>query len=120
MKNIIALLLISVLACQGSEEPMPDQNPDSPLVGGWTEQDVKAEITLSNLGFLVETMILDGQEITIEKVLKSETQVVAGYNVRLTLAGELNGVPGTGAALIYTDLSQEKSLIDFSWEPKTE
>jgi hypothetical protein len=65
-------------------------------------------------------MILDGQEITIEKVLKSETQVVAGYNVRLTLAGELNGVPGTGAALIYTDLSQEKSLIDFSWEPKTE
>jgi hypothetical protein len=120
MKKRIALLLITLLACQGSEEPAPDPEPDGPLVGGWVQQDVKADITLSNLGYLVESLILDGQQIAIEKVLSSETQVVAGYNIRLTISGTLNGVSGVGTAVIYSDVSQEKFLVDFTWEPKTE
>jgi hypothetical protein len=120
MKKLFTLLLVSLLACQGSEEPMPEPLPDTPLVGGWADQDVKSDITLTNLGFLVENLLTEGQEITIETVLSAETQVVAGYNIRLTISGTLNGEPGIGTALIYSDVSQEKSLIDFTWEKQSE
>ncbi|MBA3272436.1 MAG: hypothetical protein H0T11_00990, partial [Chthoniobacterales bacterium] len=57
-----------------------------------------------------------GTPIRVVKVLKSETQVVAGTNFRLRIAAQRNGASTeTAEALVFRDLGGKRHLTSWRW-----
>ncbi|GEM_PF-4078503 len=97
MKFPLYIIYVFVLfGCVGNDAVAPPSDSGNTLVGGWTEQPLTWDTALSDLE-LLKTLVRESHPSwTLKTVQKVESQVVAGFQVRLTMT--------------YSDQEGEKSL----------
>ncbi len=100
-------------AAPGKPPPAPPEDAREPnIAGGFTEIDVDRPEATESLEYLTDLLAQRFPGYTVTDVEKAEIQVVAGYNVRLTLSYNNGEGPGTLVAKVYTDLTGNRRLLD--------
>lgn len=100
-------------AAPGNQAPAPPEEEREPdIAGGFTEIDVDRPEVTESLEYLTDLLAPRFPGYTVTDVEKAEIQIVAGYNVRLTLNYNKGGGPGTLVAKVYTDFAGNHRLLD--------
>lgn len=88
------------------------------IVGGYGESSVRDKDVVKAAGFAVKKEAgKTGKRITLVKIEKAETQVVAGVNYRVCMTvriGRKNAAEKSVTAVVYKDLKKHMSLS--RWE----
>lgn len=53
--------------------------------------------------------------LTVQRIVRAESQVVAGINFRICLSVKRNETPETAEAVVYQDLKGQMSLTSWTW-----
>ena len=90
------------------------------VVGGYMEISTKDERMVEAVKFAIKSKKED--KVTLEKVVKASSQVVAGTNYRVVLDVKVDGKPRTANAVIWARLDGSYQLSEWKWkdEPKEE
>lgn len=111
--RLIIFLLSALVLTGAAEAARPGQ--DSPLAGGYREQSVTDADVLAAARFAVrEATLREGRRVTLLAVRQAETQVVAGFNYRLTLSVRSGGREGEARAVVHRSLKNAYRLT--AWE----
>ena len=110
----LILILLSALVLAGAR-PAAHAAQDQPLAGGYQEHSVTDPDVLAAARFAVrEATLREGRRVTLLGVRRAETQVVAGFNYRLTLSVRSGGREGEARAVVYRSLKNAYRLT--AWE----
>lgn len=81
-------------------------------VGGWTDQPLEWQTAQNDYEILRQSLRLQNPLIELLEIIRVETQVVAGYNVRLTVRYRSADETGRILAVFYHDLQQKVNLTE--------
>jgi hypothetical protein len=114
MKKNVFLLFVLLFSCSsqapaqldGITPPSDTQNQ----VGNWKEQDVTWDVAQKDYQILKEKLKSSEPHITLVELVKVETQVVSGYNLRLTVRYSKANQSGLLQAIFFHDINQNVTL----------
>lgn len=120
-----ALVLTSALvAMLGCHQIPPSQNDGlapgfeaAPTVGGWQEQSLDWETARQDFERLREHLRVKDPSFSSLELIRVETQVVSGYNLRLTVRFRKDDRTGVMQAIFYHDIHQNVSLDRIEYLP---
>lgn len=84
-------------------------------VGGWKEQPLEWQTAQEDYALLRQALILQNPNIELLDLLKVETQVVAGFNLRLTAKYRKGEETGLVQGVFYHNINQEVSLNEINF-----
>jgi len=111
--------LFGCQACMSLPQERSSDQPEAELAGGWTDQGTDAapveEAADQAQGLLREW--LKDPTLAVERVLRAQSQVVAGTNFRLALEVQRKGAPVGVVVVVYQDLKGTFSLTSVAIGP---
>lgn len=118
MRSVICLLFVGMMVSMHSctpEEAQPRDGitmnfEDEHLVGGWTEQSLDWDVGLADYELLKLRLREEEPDLEIGPLLRIETQVVAGFNVRLTARYRKGQQSGVIQAVVFHAIDGSRSL----------
>lgn len=113
---LLAVICLAMPACAPLRKSASEAIGRAPLAGGYrTAEDTRESASTAAFAAREESR-RTGTPIRVVKVLKSETQVVAGTNFRLRIAAQRNGASTeTAEALVFRDLGGKRHLTSWRW-----
>lgn len=112
------LLAVACLALSSCASPPKKSRADDskPIAGGYRRGGDTREFAQAAAFAAREESRRSGTPIRIVQVVKSETQVVAGTNLRLRVTALRNGAtPETANVVVYRDLVGHQHLTSWRW-----
>ena len=110
----VATILAGLLWIAGCNNA-PNPNNNSQLPGGYSESSNESEEVTAAAQFAIEEQSKAIPGLTLKSIESAKTQVVAGTNIELILNVIDAGQSKTARAIVYTDLSQTRSLSSWVW-----
>ena len=115
---LLATALLVFGGCHATKSPPPGQAPTpATIAGGWTQASVmEPSVHAAAQEAVALQAKATGEELTLEKVLSAQTQVVAGTNYRLTLSVKKSGKKKTASIVIWEKLDGTHDLSSWNWD----
>lgn len=125
-----ALLLGSILSTSALAFPLPPKATpaapsegapgNNPMPGGYADAEITPEITavgrFAVFAQLKTQPARTAKPLTLVKVTKAATQVVAGTNYSLTMTVMEGKTTREATAVVYEDLQGNRSLTSWTWK----
>lgn len=116
MRLLYIFFLVIFLSCTSSSTAEQDGiigvNDSDMIVGGWRDQPLDWQTAKDDYEILRQKLRLENPQVKLLEIIRVETQVVAGYNVRLTVRFRNAEESGQIVAVFYHDLRQTVSLTE--------
>lgn len=108
------------VAAGPSSAQVATKNPAEENVGGYGTASVDDKGVIEAANFAVKTKAAKEKEkLALVKVLKAESQIVAGRNYKLTLDVRVKGGVRTAQAIVYSKLDGSNELSKWDWAGET-
>ena len=92
-----------------------NSNSNAPLPGGYSTESTPSADAIAAAEFAVAEQSKTIAGLKLSSIDSVKTQVVAGRNFELVLKVVDGGIAKTARAIVYTDLTDAKSLTSWVW-----
>lgn len=123
MRHFLLFILLPC-ALTGCQQSPPAHNDGlapgfetAPTVGGWQEQSLDWETARQDFERLRDYLQAEDPSLSSLELIRVETQVVSGYNLRLTVRFRKGDRTGVMQAIFYHDIHQNVSLDRIEYLP---
>ncbi len=114
--QLLAFASLALSSCASPPKTSRGRNDSRPIAGGYSRGGDRREFAQAAAFAAREESRRSGTPVRVLQVVKSETQVVAGTNLRLRVTALRNGATSeTADVVVYRDLFGHLHLTSWRW-----